>query len=85
MATNRDVIRMVGLENLLFHLDSMMCANFDHIQAFGANGLEYGCILEMIEGQDIDKYCGNYDDGCRGCISRWLDEEYDGTWEIDPD
>lgn len=82
MTTNRDVIRMAGFENLLFHLYRIMLDNFDHMRTFGMDCPKYECILEMIECRDIDEYCDNYS-GCRECISRWLDEEYNGTWEIE--
>lgn len=82
MATNRDVLNQGGLEKLLLLIDSGVEDNYDSTMAVGCR--KYGCIIDTIT-QQPSYECYNFGDSCKECICHWLDEEYDGTWEIDPD
>ena len=73
MATNKDYLNSVGYCELFRAIDSRYSDSQDSSQN------KFGCVLELVTGHTVE--C--FGSGCAECIRTWLEDEYDGTYDVE--
>lgn len=76
--TNRQYIEIEGLAKLLMTIDARHMDDIDILQNSFGNDFKNGCVLELVCGKTVD--C--ISNGCLACIKSWLDDEYDGSYDL---